>query len=341
VLGLTGALRDATTAVRETVTGSPRAQAVSLAILVVVVLGAVTLYAATSPQPGLPSPPDPIAFRIPLPGDDWPVYWYGLMITLGALLGATLASREAARRGINPDHVWNALIVVLVTGLVGARLYHVLSSPAGSSINFAYYRDNPVEIVAFWKGGLRGLGIFGGLVGGLFGLWLYCLWADLSLREMADLAAPGVALGQAIGRWGNYFNQELYGFPTSLPWGIRIDPINRLSQFQDLPAEQLFHPSFLYESLWNLMVMFLLLYLARNWGDRMARGDLVLVYAAAYSLGRYFVELERPDAWRVGEIPVAQAIAIAVILISAVALLVRHGALQRLKAIRAGQSQPA
>ena len=316
----------------------------------------------------MPLPPNPIAFTIPYLNR--PVFWYGLMVTFGTLAGAIVADREARRRGQNPDHVWNALIPVMIFGLLGARLYHVISQPAGGTTSLQTYLADPMSIISFWNGGLRGLGIFGAIVGGIFGLWFYCntypFWVKLQHRltsvwvrlqsgltprsrrssldaldapqpveevphklnfvAWADICVVGVPLGQAIGRWGNYFNQELYGNPTTLPWGVPVAPEYRLPQFANLPPTTTFHPSFLYESLWNLLVFFLLGYIAHRWDDRLRTGDLVLLYFILYPLGRFFVELQRPDAWTVGGIPVAQLISVGAIFLASLALLLRHRA---------------
>lgn len=263
---------------------------------------------------------DPIAFQIgPIT-----IAWYGIILVLGLLAGAYLASVEARRRRLNPDHIWNALLLVAFLGLVGARLYHVISSPQGTNIGFDYYRQNPTEIFNI-AGGIRGLGVFGAVVGGLVGAALYARVNKLNLLVWLDVAAPGVLLGQAIGRWGNFFNQELYGNPTTLPWGIAIDLPFRLPQFADLPAETRFHPTFLYESLWNFASLGILLYLARRHGDRLRDGDLLLGWALLYPIGRLLTEIQRPDAWLVGEIPMAQIISAALILLSASLLIYRHG----------------
>ena len=248
------------------------------------------------------------------------------MVTLGTLAGAYAADREARRRGHNPDHVWNALIVIMILGLLGARLYHVVSSPAGSPGNLRSYLDDPIRIINFWSGGgLRGLGIFGAIAGGVVGLLAYTKWAKLSFTEWADICVVGGPLGQAIGRWGNYFNQELYGAPTTLPWGVSIDLGNRLPEYRSLPASVRFHPSFLYESLWNLLTFFALMLVAHRWGDRIRTGDLALLYLILYPLGRFFVEYQRPDAWTVAGVATAQWLSLALMIGAAGAILWRHG----------------
>jgi len=267
-----------------------------------------------------------IAFSIPwFDGSSFPIYWYGILIVCGALAGAYVASLEAKRRGIDPDHVWNALLVALILGVIGARLYHVISSPVGTNIGFSYYIQNPMEILNFRQGGL---GIYGAVAGGILALWLYARYAKLNLAILLDIGAPGLALGQAIGRWGNFFNQELYGFPTTLPWGIPIDNNNhRLPIFSDLtqyPVETTrFHPTFLYESLWNLGVFIVLLLIARRWKNEKP-GDLLLLWGMLYGLGRFLVEFQRPDAWLISGIATAQLIGLGLIILCGVTLMYRH-----------------
>jgi phosphatidylglycerol:prolipoprotein diacylglycerol transferase len=271
----------------------------------------------------MPLPPDPVAFVIPFVSR--PVYWYGLMITLGTLVGAFVADREARRRGYNPDHVWNALIVVMIFGLVGARLYHVISSPAQGGTNLQTYLQDPVSIIAFWRGGLRGLGIYGAIVGGVIGLWAYTKWQKLYFPEFIDICVVGLPLGQAIGRWGNYFNQELYGKLTNLPWGIPVEMQYRLPQFMDAPATARFHPTFLYESLLDLFIFFALAYVAHHWDDRTVAGDVALLYLILSPLARYFVEFQRPDAWLFAGVPVAQIVSVTTMTGAALLILWRHG----------------
>jgi len=252
------------------------------------------------------------------------VYWYGIILVTGMLVGAYLAAFEAKRRGENEDHVWNMLIVVILLGIVGARLYHVFSSPAGGNVGWAYYRLHPAAIFYIWDGGL---GIYGAIVGGLIGVLLYTYRNKLNLLRYLDIGAPGLLIGQAIGRWGNFANQELYGPPTTLPWGIAIDQYHRIPPFDDLtkyPLTMHFQPDFLYESLWSLVGVILLLVIGRKFADKLKEGDLFLAYLVWYPLGRLWVEALRPDAWRVGNIPTAQIISVVLIVIAAVLLLVRH-----------------
>jgi phosphatidylglycerol:prolipoprotein diacylglycerol transferase len=254
------------------------------------------------------------------------IRWYGVLIVAGALLAGYIGALEAKRKGDDSEYIWDALAVVLITGLLGARLYHVFSSPAGS-IGWEYYRRHPVDIIAFWRGGFTGLGIYGAVAGGALGLLAYTHWNKLPFLRWADYAAPGLVLAQAIGRWGNYINQELYGYPTTLPWGIAIDAAHRISPFDNLtlyPLDTRFHPTFLYESLWNLLCFGLLMLLARRYGHRLLEGDVFTAYFILYPLGRFFVEGLRPDAWRIASIPTAQIIALACIAGASAVLWYRH-----------------
>ncbi len=261
-----------------------------------------------------------VAFRLgPLT-----IYWYGIIIVTAALVGGTVASFEAKRRRENEDHIWNMLFVVILLGIVGARLYHVFSSPAGSHLGWAYYREHPLAVFEIWNGGL---GIYGAVVGGLLGVLLYTYRARLNLWRYLDISAPALLLGQAIGRWGNFANQELYGPPTTLPWGIPIDEYHRIPPYNDLtryPLATRFHPDFLYESLWNLIGVVLLLAVERKFASRLKEGDLFWVYLIWYPLGRIGVESLRPDAWTIGSIPTAQIVSAFLIVIAGVALTIRH-----------------
>jgi phosphatidylglycerol:prolipoprotein diacylglycerol transferase len=254
-----------------------------------------------------------IAFRIgPIA-----VAWYGIIIVGCAMLGAYLAEREAARRGDNPDHVWSGLVWCLILGLIGARLYHVVSS-------LDYYRQYPLEIFDTRHGGLA---IYGAVAGGALGLWIYTRLQHLSFAHWADIAAPSLPLAQAVARWANFLNQELYGYPTSVPWGITIDAAHRIPPFDDLqqcPLDTRFHPTFLYESLGNLVSFVVMIYISRRFADRLRDGDLILLYGVLYPIVRFAIEFQRPDAWKVAGMPAAQWIAIVSILVCGGLLLRRH-----------------
>jgi phosphatidylglycerol:prolipoprotein diacylglycerol transferase len=267
------------------------------------------------------------------------VQWYGLLIVIGAVLAAFIASREALRRGEDPERAWDVLVWCLIFGIIGARLYHVFSHPAGGFAGWDYYRQYPLDIIAFWKGGFRGLGIYGGIIGGVLGLFLYTRRHRLSFPRWLDIVAPGLLLAQAIGRWGNFMNQELYGPPMQnpMPWGLKIDALHRFGEYTDLqkyPVETTrFHPTFLYESLWNLAGFALLLWAGRRLAPRLRDGDLFFLYMIWYPFGRFWIEMLRPDAWTIGGVATAQWIALASILAAIAALSLNHQWLNRLESV--------
>jgi phosphatidylglycerol:prolipoprotein diacylglycerol transferase len=274
----------------------------------------------------MPSPTNPYLFVI----GPFSVRWYGLLIVIGALAAAFIGTIEARRKKEDPDHVWNLLMWCLVLGILGARIYHVLSSPSGSSRGFNYYFiEQPFtnltvfgasvpfpSALLIWEGGI---GIFGALIGGIIAVIIYTKRNNLNIWRWLDILAPGMLLAQAIGRWGNYFNQELYGPPTNLPWGITITNVNqRIPPFNDLtlyPLDTTFHPVFLYESLWNLIGFVLLMWIGRKYAEKLLDGDLVSLYLIWYPTGRLIIESLRPDAWTLSGIPTAQIVSIILILI--------------------------
>lgn len=255
-------------------------------------------------------------------GGDRVLGFYGILIVTGAILGAYLAAREAKRRGRDPEIVWDLLIYLMIGGIIGARLWHILTPSPSTGITPVWYFTHPLDAISIWKGGL---GIPGAVIGGAVVLYFYSRKMNLSFAEWADIIAPSLALAQAIGRWGNYFNQELYGAPTNLPWKIFIDPAHRLVQFADV---EYYHPLFLYESIWNLCNMFFLLWISHRFADRLKSGDIFLVYLISYPLGRFFLDFLRLDASRVGGININQTIMAIVAICSSVALYLRHRKVQ-------------
>jgi phosphatidylglycerol:prolipoprotein diacylglycerol transferase len=264
-------------------------------------------------------PFDPILIHFT---SDYGIHWYGILIVAGIMLGAYYAAWRAKQDGENPDHIWNALIVAIILGIICARLYHVFSEPEGGSVGWSYYREHPIEMLYIWQGGL---GIYGGVVGGTLGILIYARWAKLHPLQWLDYGAPALALGQFIGRWGNFVNQELYGPPTNSSWGLLIDSAHRIAPYNDLttyPPDTLFHPTFLYESLWCLVLFITLALVARKWKGRLLKGDIAMGYLIGYPLGRFFIEYMRPDAWTLGPLAAAQWFAIAGMVIGIAMLIV-------------------
>lgn len=235
---------------------------------------------------------------------------------------------DAPWRPWDPDHVWSGLVWCLVLAIIGARLYHLLT-PSPSMAAFGihspwdYFR-HPMEALNLRQGGL---GIYGGIAGGFLGLWLYAYRQRLPALAWADLAVIGLALGQAVGRWANFVNQELYGRPTDLPWAVAIDPGHRLPGFIEFSH---FHPAFLYESVWNFLLFALLLFLFQRHAGRLKNGDLVGVYLIGYAVGRILLETVRLDSRMANlgpflpELPIATLVSLAIALPAAVWLAVRH-----------------
>src|SRR3990172_7114715 len=236
--------------------------------------------------------PGPIAIQLgPLA-----IRWYGVLMAAAMALGLWLAYREARRRHLDPEQLLKAAELSLLGALVGARLYYVV-------FNLDYYTQFPQKIIAVWEGGLA---IHGGILGGLLiGGW-YAWRKRLPFLTYLDIVAPSLALGQAIGRWGNFFNEEAFGTPTTLPWKLYISPSHRPLAYAQY---DFFHPTFLYESLWDFLIFLLLVGLFRR-RLQTAPGALFLVYVGLYSLGRFFTEALRTDSLMLGPIRVAQLISV-------------------------------
>ncbi len=246
---------------------------------------------------------------------------YGLMLMLGAIAGTLVAAMEARRRGLPATYAVDALPWALIGGVIGARLWHIFTPSLSLKmygVTTEYYLTHPLEAIAVWKGGL---GLPGAVLGGAVGIYLYTRRNKLSFPLVMDIAAPGLALGQAIGRWGNYFNQELYGKPTDLPWKLYIAPEHRIPGYEQVAY---YHPLFFYESLWNLMNMALLLYIGRRWEKRLLPGDLFLIYMIVYAVGRFGLEFLRLDYSPVFGININQLVMVLVILGSGFTLWWRH-----------------
>lgn len=243
------------------------------------------------------------------------IHIYGLIIGIGILVGFLVAEKvrlEFVKRDISYKGflAWDGLWWVVIPGIVLARMYHVIDY-------WEYYREHYMLIMQTWGGGM---GIYGAIIGGTIGLWVYAKKRRIKLMILLDLAAFGLPIGQAIGRWGNYFNNELYGKPTDLPWGIPISITNRVSGFEKYTH---FHPLFLYESLWSLFTFSVLYYLLRKKGNKLAIGSYILIYLIMYGFGRFWLEFLRIEPWSIGGVNVAQLVSLGFVVVSIASLFLR------------------
>ncbi len=215
-----------------------------------------------------------------------PIRAYALCIILGVVAAVWIGDKRWVARGGRSGEVGDIALWAVPAGLIGARLYHVATD---HDLYFGPGK-HAIGAVEIWHGGL---GIWGAIIGGLLGAWAYCRRHGVRLPVLADALAPGLLVAQAIGRFGNYFNQELYGRPTTLPWGLRIDP-SHWPPGRTFPAGTVFHPTFLYEAMWNLVGLALLLWLDRRF--RLGHGRAFAVYVMIYTAGRSWIESLRIDA---------------------------------------------
>ena len=247
---------------------------------------------------------DPIAFTLPF-GDGFAVYWYGIIITLGIAIGAIWGGREIERRGQSADDFFNGLLIGVLSGYFFARLTYVLLDVIGGNGN---RYSGIIDVINIRAGGVN---ILGGFIGAALVVLFYVRWRKLSLWHYADVTGMVILIAQAIGRWGNFINQELYGPPTELPWGITIDPGFRLAEFRSLPPETRFHPTFLYESILLLVGFLILFYLNRRFRDDWQPGVLFSLFLIWWGAERFFIEFFRPDQTSIGESVVTYSMLIA------------------------------
>lgn len=245
-----------------------------------------------------------LAFQFQSPGPDifeigpFILRWYGFLIASAVFLGLILAQKLAKYRHIDPELVGDLVIWLVIGAIPCARIYYVL-------FEWRQYAQHPENIIAIWQGGIA---IHGAIIGGVIAAIIFTKIKQQSFWQLTDIIAPSLILGQAIGRWGNFFNSEAFGKPTNLPWRLFIPPNHRPEKYLEFDY---FHPTFLYESLWNFGV-FLLLILIFWWGiknrNRLKVGTISLVYLIAYSLGRVWIEGLRTDSLMLGSLKVAQLI---------------------------------
>lgn len=213
------------------------------------------------------------------------IHFYALCIVSGMALAVWIADRRLVSRGAKSGLALDIALWTIPIAIVGARLFHVITH----SNDYFYPGADLTAVFRIWEGGIA---IYGGLIGGALGAWIGANKAGIKFWSFADAVAPGILLAQAIGRWGNYFNQELFGLPTTLPWGLEISPDNPAFP-QNLPTGTLFHPTFLYESIWSLLGVLTLLWLERRFNLRW--GTMFGAYLVVYSLGRLVTENLRID----------------------------------------------
>lgn len=228
---------------------------------------------------------NPVAFDI----FGLPIRWYGILISLGILLGTVIAMKRAKKEGINEDRILDLLLYAIPAAVLGARAYYVF-------FNWDYYSGSFSKIINIREGGLA---IHGGVLAAVMVGYFFCKYKNISFWKMADICAPSIILGQAIGRWGNFINQEAHGGPTDLPWGIVVDGVK-------------VHPTFLYESIGNFLIFIFLI-----WYDKKKKfdGEVFLLYFILYSVIRFFIEGLRTDSLMMGDFRVAQLISLLFIVV--------------------------
>lgn len=257
---------------------------------------------------------------IPSPSEDVirigpvPLHMYGLMIAIGVIVAAKVTEVRWVKRGHDAKGFGDLVVWLVIGGVVGARLYHVVT-------DYQLFEDDPLRVFRIWEGGLA---IWGAVLGGALVAVVLTRKRHMDLGDLVDCAAPALAFAQAIGRWGNWFNQELFGRPTTLPWGLEIDPVHRPAGYERYAT---FHPTFLYESLWCAALGFTLLWVDKRF--QLAKGQLFALYCAGYTMFRFVMELMRSDeAHEIGPLRVNGWVSI-VVFVTAVTAFVVLGRRQR------------
>jgi len=271
---------------------------------------------------------NPVIFTFHIGGFTLALRWYGVLVMLGVIVGAWFAEREISRRGEQGQVLWDAMIWILPAGIIGARLWYVINATLGGN---SYYVDNPIQIMNIPQGGLH---IYGGLLVGGIAMLLFLRRRHMDVWLFLDAIAPTILLGQAIARPANFINQELYGQPTTLPWGIPIDAQHRIGIYQDLTRYPLattrFHPTFAYEMIWNFLAFALIIYLSRRFWDRLKPGTLFFVWLVLAGLGRFIIEFFRPDQPHLGSswLSFTQVATILMMMVGLLMLAIRFGLLK-------------
>lgn len=253
---------------------------------------------------------DPIAFKI----FGLSVHWYGIIICAGMILGVAVAIWQAKKRGYKADMIYDFFILALPLAVIGARLYYVV-------YEWQRYAANPISALYIWEGGLA---IYGGVIGGVIAAIIFCKWKKVPFGDLVDSCAPSLILGQAIGRWGNFVNQEAYGNAITdsmgniitdpnaglFPYGVYIENLREWHQ-----------ATFFYESMWNLCVFALLLIYAKH---AKHRGNVLAMYFVAYGIGRFFIEGLRTDSLYIGGLRVSQVLSAVLVIGGIIYIAVMH-----------------
>ncbi len=265
---------------------------------------------------------DPIIFTIP--GTNFSVHWYGLIMAVGIILAGLVAEWGVKQRGEDGEHIWELLIWAVPFGIIGARLWYVVNDILGGG---RYYVDNPLQIINLPQGGLH---FYGAVLFGAVGALIFVKRNKLDFRIFLDAAAPALLVGQALVRPANFINQELYGQPTNLPWGIRIEAVHRIAPWQNMlqyPYETtFFHPTFAYEMLWNFLATGILLWIALEYKKRIKPTTIFAGWLILEGIGREIIEFFRPDQPRLGttDISYSRIVAGVMILAGIFWLLIRY-----------------
>ncbi len=228
------------------------------------------------------------------------VYWYGLIIVLGLVLGTLIGLKNAKKIGLSADTIYDFLLWAIPACVIGARIYYVATS-------WSDYKDNPISVLYVWEGGIA---IYGAIIAAIITLLIFCKTKKIPPYDMLDCCCVGLILGQAVGRWGNFVNCEAYGTVTNLPWRMSIEEAGRILEV---------HPTFLYESLWNFIGFALLLFLFHR--KRTFPGKVFWTYLLWYGIGRFFIEGLRTDSLYVGDFRISQIVALLSVIASIIILL--------------------
>lgn len=228
------------------------------------------------------------------------VYWYGLIIVLGLVLGTWIVLRNAKKIGLSADIIYDFLLWAIPTSIIGARIYYVATT-------WSTYRDHPISVLYLWEGGIA---VYGAIIASIITLLIFCKYKKIPAYDMMDCCCIGLILGQAVGRWGNFVNAEAYGTETTLPWRMSLTEAGRIIEV---------HPTFLYESLWDFAVFALLLYLFYR--KRSFSGKIFWNYLLWYGIGRFFIEGLRTDSLYIGPLRISQCVAVLSVIASVIMLI--------------------